>query len=701
MQRFLSYFLVIFIILNIFFSISAYAGNSGSSGGYIPDSYYSSQHDDYEGLDTIISNHRSFYFYCSNDVSNYYCEYDNDSSNWSVYLPEADMSDSFSDSSLLKFLSSTDKKFGHITRSQAFFSNLSLMLGIFTKNPNRIFEAIHSLGFDQEDDNSITVDNDNGTVSISSDAAAKIRQEIMRADYESKGATIFFPNYVENLCQYPITSDKFSSSELYMQVYNDVQDYDFCCMWRAPNAFLAFNAPEGYLYLNYDQNVNFLNLYKGNEFSHFTDFYLVSAAEEFNVKSINYTFTGRSSYFTYATDYWSYNEGVYPNGVWFNIIDDSNSSVGYNYGNIHWYSDGYGGANYNELKTTKKGAHFVIWKSLDSLNNYLHSSSDTYITSSYDDSNLQMKIDDLNKQLDTSIEDILTEINNSKSDLSAEELQKLIDKQSADYLSKLQEVNESIEDVDESVKDVSNKLDETNKNLSDLAAAVAKGNNDILDLLKTTNKINDYLPTLSDSINTGFKTLDKLLQDLLSRADTVLDSLSNIENYLSKILSALTNSDSGADEEHDHDTLYMNSKEIYTVLSSMNQSISSQNDDIGKLLGYVKNIDKNVERLTDLQEEELKNSAKSNGEKIANKAKSKFPSSVPWDLYAIYAVLAEEPQAPSFTYDYSSLIGAAAGSYTIVIDCSKYQPVSSVCRGFLSLTFIYGLVQLTIKLFFK
>lgn len=77
--------------------------------------------------------------------------------------------------------------------------------------------------------------------------------------------------------------------------------------------------------------------------------------------------------------------------------------------------------------------------------------------------------------------------------------------------------------------------------------------------------------------------------------------------------------------------------------------------------------------------------------------KTKFPFSVPWDIFFFVTLLAAEPEVPHFEvpidFDVSALDMQI--HYDFVLDFSDYQYLSDISRVILSMTYAVGLMKLT------
>ena len=85
----------------------------------------------------------------------------------------------------------------------------------------------------------------------------------------------------------------------------------------------------------------------------------------------------------------------------------------------------------------------------------------------------------------------------------------------------------------------------------------------------------------------------------------------------------------------------------------------------------------------------------------AEKAKEKFPTSVPWDIAMMVNAMAAEPQAPKFSLPIH--INSLNIHEEIDVDLTneEWEKLAKTCRYMLSLLFILFMVQLSRKLFFN
>lgn len=79
----------------------------------------------------------------------------------------------------------------------------------------------------------------------------------------------------------------------------------------------------------------------------------------------------------------------------------------------------------------------------------------------------------------------------------------------------------------------------------------------------------------------------------------------------------------------------------------------------------------------------------------AGKLKDKFPFSLPWDVFFLVSLLEAEPEAPKIKLPI--VLERYGIEEYIEIDMSKFEVLSEICRGMLTITYAYGLLNLTYK----
>ena len=81
---------------------------------------------------------------------------------------------------------------------------------------------------------------------------------------------------------------------------------------------------------------------------------------------------------------------------------------------------------------------------------------------------------------------------------------------------------------------------------------------------------------------------------------------------------------------------------------------------------------------------------------------TRFPFSIPWDIYKGVSLLAAPPKAPYFEVDFlepiAYRVGGWRGNTTIVLDFSEYEVIGQICRWTSTIGFCLFLASATKRL---
>lgn len=214
------------------------------------------------------------------------------------------------------------------------------------------------------------------------------------------------------------------------------------------------------------------------------------------------------------------------------------------------------------------------------------------------------------------------------------------------------------------------------------------------DLLK---KIEDWLHKIFDWLTdygSSHSELDQLLENYFSSAPERFDQLIEI---LESIVSGVP-----PDDE--------NNKYDFTALSEFltelwNESDQKFEDMIDLLEENNKYQKKLVNSLNEIKAllvvDTVMDVFKDRSQETANKAKQKFPTSIPWDIAMIVNAMCAEPEAPVIRVPIK--VESLNINEEIVIDLStgEWEKLAKTCRSLLSILFVLYLIHLTRELFFK
>ncbi len=211
-------------------------------------------------------------------------------------------------------------------------------------------------------------------------------------------------------------------------------------------------------------------------------------------------------------------------------------------------------------------------------------------------------------------------------------------------------------------------------------------------------KIYDQLVKLSDSVSQHFEK-EESFEDKLSKY------LESHNKKLDAIVDAIDKLNQGKEEGEEKGCKY-----DYTELSDfmtklwndsdqkfdqMVELLKENNEYQEKMLSTLNSI-KNI-----LLAQTVMDVFKNRSSETANKAKEKFPTSVPWDIALIVNAMDAEPKAPVFELPIKIERLNIDEKITVDISSGEWEKLAKACRYMLSLLFVLFMVNLTRKLFFS
>ena len=305
--------------------------------------------------------------------------------------------------------------------------------------------------------NAIQYDPQTGDLTLLADQVTTLRNEFKDIYYDSLGLFILRS---EGTPQSLLSSAKYlyEHEEDFQSDYVDIQnrDYVFSCM--AYNGLrmvvrYVFSDTPSYFYWN------------GKD----------SYCEGSNLVVMN------SNFDILTMDYVSYYSSCEPKNISFrNNVPLHKSDLIINNGSyfsglVHYYSD--------------TNEPIKIWSSYEALYNYLHGSQNAYLSSKVEEAgeDIKLSINDLNENIGSKIDELIDSINNKKDGMTADELQKAIDKA-------LDSISGKIDDIGDNTQQTNNKLDA-------LLESVSGTNQILMQILGVTTDIRDIVKTQDDEGN--------------------------------------------------------------------------------------------------------------------------------------------------------------------------------------------------------
>lgn len=211
-------------------------------------------------------------------------------------------------------------------------------------------------------------------------------------------------------------------------------------------------------------------------------------------------------------------------------------------------------------------------------------------------------------------------------------------------------------------------------------------------------KIYDQLVKLSDSVSQHFEK-EETFEDKLSRY------LESHDKKLDGIVDAIDKLNQGKEEGEEKGCKY-----DYTELSDFMTKLWNDSDQkFDKMVELLKENNEYQEKMLStlnsikniLLAQTVMDVFKNRSSETANKAKEKFPTSVPWDIALIVNAMDAEPKAPVFELPIKIERLNIDEKITVDISSGEWEKLAKACRYMLSLLFVLFMVNLTRKLFFS
>lgn len=212
--------------------------------------------------------------------------------------------------------------------------------------------------------------------------------------------------------------------------------------------------------------------------------------------------------------------------------------------------------------------------------------------------------------------------------------------------------------------------------------------------------------SLTDTNTLLQKILDKLTEFSANHdklAKTITDYIEKNDGKLEEILLAIQALSNGKTETEQNGCKY-----DFTALSNYLTDLWNNSDQkFDEMVKLLEENNKYQQKLVDslneikalLIADTVMDFFKDRSQETAEKAKDKFPTSIPWDISLVLNSMSAEPQNPKFSLPIK--IESFKINETIDIDLStdEWEKLAKTCRYILSVTFILFLIHLSRKLF--
>ena len=200
-----------------------------------------------------------------------------------------------------------------------------------------------------------------------------------------------------------------------------------------------------------------------------------------------------------------------------------------------------------------------------------------------------------------------------------------------------------------------------------------------------TDKLSDYL----DNNDAFFKKVSEYLEKYDGKLDQIIDALDKIAQ----------GKDEGDEKGCQYD--YKELSEFLTKLwndsdkkfDDMIELLEENNEYQEKMLSTLNSI-KNI-----LRAQSVMDTFKNRSRETANKAKEKFPTSVPWDIAMIVNAMDAEPEDPVFLLPIKIERLGIDEEIKVDLSTGEWEKLAKACRYMLTQLFILFMIRLSMKLF--
>ena len=345
----------------------------------------------------------------------------------------------------------------------------------------------------------IEYDPQTGDLTFLADQVTALREELKELYYSSLGMLKFKPSgNVKSLISKSGFKAMFEQTDDYNDTYARVNNYAYAFVcgyeYSSMTCYRTFfmNELPKYLYLDTTDTKGYSysdSWYKCYRLSYYDD---TSHAFSFNnsVDVYSYRYADSITPLSDMSLYYSFSRG-------FCYFPSFNSS---DYNSSHWDSFMF-----------FADSPFWFFKSYEALYDYLHGSQSAYLSSKVEEAgeDIQLSINDMNDNIGSKIDDLIDSINNKKEGMSADELQKAIDK--------------ALDSISGKIDNIGDNTEETNNKLDSLLSLMSEQNNILLQILGVTEYI-AYNNTKEDGS-------DYTTDDLKNTFNTMYDGVRNAILY--------------------------------------------------------------------------------------------------------------------------------------------------------------------------
>lgn len=461
--------LSIILCLSIFlFSLCCYAPVSVKADVSIYDKYKTI----YDGYDfsSVISQHKNFNFTDKGGTKHpiSYCV----GGGWNYYFGRGGfIKDDVTLNYFLSWYACKGYNSDNKSVGTGLLSMINSKLGLVADVSSSIMESVllsrSDIDFEYNEDNGLT---------ILSDSVDKLREQLKKQYYESIGVAPLISSGTDVKKAVTNLRDCFEFEEDYIDTMQRISDYDysvslklsscgFCFAFKRDSFNYCYFGSDNLFCLNFvDNDLNIIELpyvYLLNQ-EYIAGYNVYSFPNIVKYSTVSSTSNGNRRYFTLKN-------------FAFNVHCNSDSTE-----HVELYKNIYGNF-YNS-----SNSDFLIFNSYESLYNYVHGSQNAYLSSKVEEKgeDIKISIDDMNTNISDKMDELIDSINNGKGSMSADELQKAIDKGLASLSGKMDDIKDNTQ--------------ETNNKLDSLLTVMQSQNEILLNILGVTTDIYTVVSSKDD-----------------------------------------------------------------------------------------------------------------------------------------------------------------------------------------------------------
>ena len=467
------------------------------------DSIYNTIYENYD-YSSVISQHKTFSFTDKGGKKHTVFKATS-SSAWICFFGGRQV---ISDDDELNYYLSWYSYTGYQSKLNAFSQFLVAQMGVITNGASTILEdAINN-------SSSIDLDyNDNDGLTIASDTVDKLREEIKKQYYNSIGVSVVKSSGV------PL-----DALNIYRNFYDSIDDYnseleyfktvDYAVCNTDPSSSNVYHYP---MLLNFNKDCDYFYCENSNLFFANADLTLVEPVFSNSFLPFDFFPNDVSSCVFGGLIAYSYDDGH----GWLTPFYRTVGSNGY-------INNCFTGNGYTKIKFySKDNEPLLFFKSYEAFYNYLHGSQVAFLSSKVEEKgeDIKISIDDMNTNISDKMDSLIDSINNKKDGMSADELQKAIDK--------------GLEEISGKVDDIKDNTQETNSKLDSLLTVMQSQNEILMNILGVTTDIYTVVSSKDDGqdktydinyVQAVFNTMFKGLKNAVLYGENTVKQNANQDN---------------------------------------------------------------------------------------------------------------------------------------------------------------------------